>query len=210
MSRRIRSLEPFEARGSLAGGRLARVADRVRQRVATRLGVRPYRVFLTWTRYGLSQDSERGDGGQRPFARVELLPTPRVTDLTGVIRRSFSVGTVPDGSIRVDRISAAAYTSDVLKGTRIPALVGPEAQPLPRADQEGPGGEAQFAEGVDFFYEVVEDGRGDDPAARQRFRLLAEPYRDAGGAQWVVALQRADRAMGRDGNPEPDGFPTVP
>lgn len=206
--RRPRSLTTGETRRNLAE-RLQPIADRVRQRVAVRMGVRPYRVFLVWTRSGLSQDSERGDGRERLIARVEVLPAPRVTDLTGILRRSWSVGTVPEGSIRIDRITTT-FTDDVLRGIKIPALIGPETQARPRVDQPGPGGDEQFAQPVDFFWEVVEDGRGDDPAYRRRFRLLADPYRDPGGAQWVVALERADRDMKRDGTPENDGFPTLP
>lgn len=204
-----RPLRPQEARGTLAQ-RLSPIADRVRQRVAVRLGVRAYRVFLVWTKSGLSPESERGDGTERLIARVELLPAPRVQDMTGLLRRSWSVGTVPEGSVRVDRISSHAYSDDELRGVRIPASFG-ERQPLdPRWAQEGPGGDQQYAGPVDFFYEVVEDGRGDDPAIRRRFRLLSDPMRDPGGAQWIVALQRADRDMGRDGQPQTDGFPTLP
>lgn len=207
MPPRIRSLNPQEARTSLAQ-RLAPIVDRVRQRVATRLGVRAYRVFLTWTRSGLSQDSERGDGYERLVHHVELLPAPRVTDLTAVNYRSWSVGTVPEGSVRVDRVSAYAYTEDVLRGLRIPATPG-DGQPLPNWYAKGPGGDQQFAENVDFFYEVVEDGRGDQPPTRRRFRLMGDPWRDPGGAQWVIGLQRADKDLGRDGRPGNSGFPIV-
>lgn len=206
--RRPRPLTTGEARQSLAQ-RLAPRADRIRQRVAVQLGVRAYRVFLTWTVYGLSQDSERGDGTERLSYRVEILPAPRVTDLSAVTYRSWSVGTVPTGSIRVDRISAWAYTEDVIRGIRIPNTPGLGQQPLPDWYVEGPGGDVQFAAPVDFFYEVVEDGRGDDPAQRRRFRLMGDPFRRPDGAEWVIGLERADKDMKRDGNPETDGFPTV-
>lgn len=205
-----RSLTATQARGTLAQRRLAPLADRIRQRVAVRLGVRPYRVFLVWTRSGLSPNSERGEGIERILHRIEILPAPRVTDLTNVNRRSWSVGTVPEGSIRVDRVSSHAYSDDELRGLRIPAAFG-NHQPLsPRWAKRGPGGDIQFARSVDFFYEIVEDGRGDEPAYRRRFRLLTDPMRDPGGAQWIIALQRADRDTGRDGQPQGPTFPTVP
>jgi hypothetical protein len=204
-----RPITPTEARGTLAQ-RLSPIADRIRQRVAVRLGVRAYRVFLVWTKSGLSPESERGDGNERIIARVEILPAPRVLDLTGLLRRSFSTGTVSEGSIRVDRISSHAYSDDELRGNRVPAAFGAH-QPLdPRWAQQGPGGEVQFAQPVDFFYEVVEDGRGDDPAYRRRFSLMADPMRDPGGAQWIVALRRADRDLKRDGLPQAGGFPVIP
>lgn len=204
-----RPLTPGLARRSLAQ-RTAGIADRVRQRVSVHLGMRPYRVFLTWTKSGASSRSERGDGHTDVLERVEILPIPRVQDLTAINARSWSVGTVPEGSIRVDRVSAATFTEDVLRGLRIPKLVG-QGPPHQGFDSRGPGGDQQFARWADFFYEVVEDGRGDDPAYRRRFRLLGDPFRDVDGQQWVVLLQRADRDMKRDGTP-PDGggFPVVP
>lgn len=202
-------LFPDQARRSLAQ-RTARIADRVRDRVSVHFGMRPYRVFLTWTKSGLSPESERGDGTERILARVELLPVPRVSDLTALSFRSWSIGTVPEGSLRVDRVSAYYYSDDVLRGLRIP--YAPEGQPpVPGRYRSGPGGDQQYAQWADFFIEVVEDGRADDPAARRRFRLMGDPFRDTDGQQWTLLLQRADRDMGRDGLPNPSqGFPTLP
>jgi hypothetical protein len=124
-----------------------------------------------------------------------------VTDLTGLTARQWSVGVVPEGSIRLDRVSCAAYTEDELRGLKIPTFVGLDSQPPSLREHGGPGGEVQFSPTTDFFYEIVEDGRGDDPAARRRFRLLGQPYRAAGRVEWVVALQRADRDNQRNGRP---------
>lgn len=202
-------LTPQGARQSLAQ-RLAPRADRIRQRVAVHLGVRAYRVFLTWTKFGVSQDSERGDGTQRPLALVEILPSPRVSDLTAINYRSTSVGTVPEGSLRIDRISAFAYTEDALRGLKIPvAFAGSQPVPPPTG-QYGAGGDEEFAGPVDFYWVVVEDGRGDDPPIQRRFRLLGDPFRRPDGAEWVVFLQRADRDPDRAGNPQGGGFPALP
>lgn len=195
---KVRPISPVEARGSLAH-RLSRRADRVRQ-IATRLGVRPYRCFLTWTRSGLLPDSERGEGHERVLLRAEILPTPRVQDLTAIAARQWLIGNVPEGSLRVDRISAYAYGEDVLRGLKLPDVALPNAQPIPGRTRAGE--EREFAGSVDFFWEIVEDGRGDDPASRKRMRVFGGPYRDAGGVQWVVLLERASKDTGRDGRPE--------
>jgi hypothetical protein len=193
-----RALSPSQARGSLAE-RVGGIADMVRDRVSVRLGFRVYRVFLTWTRSGLSPRSERGDGRERLVARAELLPVPRVQDLSGLLRRSWSTGTVSEGSVRVDGVSVLRYTEDELRGLKVPD-----------------GCECELAEGeslrrnTDFFYEVVEDGRGDDPALRRRFRLMTAPFRDAERATWVLALEKSDRDSKRDGTPEGGSFPSLP
>lgn len=199
--RGFRPLTPWEARGSLAH-RLGRVGDRVRQRVSVRLGVNARRVFLVWTRWG---GVERGEGDEVVLLRAELLPTPRVSDASSISRRQWSVGAVPEGSVRVDRVSALAYTEDVLRGLRLPAVVGSGVQPVPGLFRKGKGGDVQFDKKVDFFYEVVEDGRGDDPPLHRRFSLLGDPWRRPDGVEWVVLLQRADRDPSRQGQPQQAG-----
>lgn len=98
---RPRPLNPFEAKRSLAN-RLAPTADRVRQ-IATRLGIRPYRCFLVWTRFS---GEDRGEGDENLIARVELLPTPKVSELTSQQLLLYGAGTLPTGSLRVEKVSA--------------------------------------------------------------------------------------------------------
>lgn len=188
-----RALRPNEARHTLAH-RLGPRVDRLRQ-LSTRFGLRPYRVFLTWTR---AQGAAVGRGDEAVVARVEILPTPRVTDMTALARRPWSVGQLPEGTVRVDRVSVL-FTADNLSGLVIPSdpprriptgqLVGGTAL-VPKTDPQ-----------IDFFYEVVEDGRGDDPSRRERFRLFGQPYRDAGGISWVVLLEAASDPTDRAGKP---------
>jgi hypothetical protein len=47
---------------------------------------------------------------------------------------------------------------------------------------------------------IQEDGRGDDPAPANRFRLAAWPHRHAGGVQWQVLLERTSADENRDGS----------
>ena len=174
---RPRPLTPAEAKRSLANRLGLRGADRLRQ-FSTRFGLRSRRVFLTWSRFS---GAERGEGTERVIARVEILPTPKVADATSVMRMPFAAGVLPVGSLRVSLISVK-FTADQLTGRRVP---GRGSEPI--------------AEPIDFFYELVEDGRGDDPAERQRFRVLGMPWRDEGNVGWNVLLERSSEDFARDG-----------
>jgi len=178
--------------------KLARRADRIRQ-IATKFGAMPYRVFLTWERWS---GGRVGAGDPAIYRRIELLPTPRVADMTAITLRTTPVGTFPEGSLRVDRVSCFAYTEDVLRGLAIPPAA-PNEQPQlpPMIDQRGPGADERFGPSMDFYYEVVEDGRGDDPAYRKRFRIMAGPWRNATGVEWAVVVQRASQDDDRRGQP---------
>jgi hypothetical protein len=173
---RIRALSPERARRTLAN-RLAPVGDRVRQ-IATRLGVRPYRVFLTWTQW---TGPERGEGTENLYARLEILPTPRVQSLDKLAFSLYHAGTITVGSVQVDRISLVQFTEDVLRGKSFPN------NPLPFGENPQ---EKHIPQPYEFFWEIVEDGRGDDPPKRERFRLMNRPMRQAGKLQWVCWLER--------------------
>lgn len=188
-----RPLTPQQARKTLAH-RLGPRVDRLRQ-ISTRFGLRPYRVFLTWTH---AQGALAGRGDESLIARVEILPTPRVTDMSALARRPWSVGQLPEGTVRVDRVSVL-FTADNLSG-----LVIPSDPPRRVPDGRRVGGTELVPSTdpqTDFFYEVVEDGRGDDPPRRDRFRLYGQPYRDAGAVSWVVLLEAASDPTDRAGQP---------
>lgn len=187
-------LPPDRARRTIAH-RLAPLIDRVRQ-IPTRLGIRSNRVFLVWTKYG---GDERGDGNEVEVGRLEILPTPRVADLTSLALNPFTGGILPAGSVRVDRISAR-FNMDVLQGKVVPA-----------AAVRG----APIKEPFDFFYEIVSDGRSDQPlqdsseaerlsggpsrAPRARFRLASFPERDEDSVQFSIILERISEDRTRDG-----------
>ncbi len=179
---RVKPLSPLEARRTLAH-RLGPRVDRIRQ-IATKLGIRSYRVYLTWEKW---TGKERGEGVMQLVRRIEILPTPKVEDLASVSFSLFAIGTFPVGTLRVSRISTAAFTYDMLTGHFVPE---PHEEKIP--------------EPYTFFYEVVEDGRGDDPAVRQRFRILGSPWRHAGGVEFRILLERVSEDLGRDGLPRKD------
>jgi hypothetical protein len=171
---RIGPLTPAQAKATLAQ-RLGRVADNVRQ-IATILGARPYRVFLVWTKWS---GQERGEGQEAEIRRVEILPTPRVANLDAITFSLYHAGTLPVGSVKVDRISVVSFSSDLLTGNYVPAEH-----------------EDFIPEPYEFMYEVVEDGRGDNPPTRSRFRLLSFPFRRATQVDWTIMLER----VGEDRN----------
>lgn len=184
---RPRALTQFEATRTLAN-RLGKRADDLRQ-FSTKFGARSKRVFLVWTRF---TGEERGEGDEKVLHRVELLPTPRVSELTAVSRRPLTEGTLTDGGVRVDGISVHRYTEDMLRGLTVPGEPGQPGTPIARDRGTDPK--------VDFFYEVVDDGRqGEGVAERQRFQLIGYPTRLETRVQFVVFLQRSSADMDRDG-----------
>lgn len=146
--------------------------DRARE-AASRIGARPYRLFLVWARWA-GQEREVGDGRADPCpVRYEVLPRPVVTGYAGLTRNPLAIGTVPTGTVRVTEVPLW-LPYEALRGRHHPEregmVQGPEA-------------------GVEFWYEVEVDGR-DHTARAQRFRLGAEPERDEENAQWVLVLER--------------------
>lgn len=185
---RVRPLSPVEAKRTLAA-RFGPRADRLRQ-LNTRFGIRPYRVFLIWT---LWTGSERGEGDEYEAKRVEILPTPKVSELTAFQLMAFSGGTLPVGSLRVSEISTR-FTADTLAGRTFPE------------------GEATVAQPYSFFYEVTEDGRADSQPMRAKCRLASAPFLNGGAVQWTIMLERISEDARRNGQSavgNDDGLPPV-
>jgi hypothetical protein len=178
----VRPLRPGEAGESLAS-RLSPVADRIRQ-LNTRFGVRPYRVFMTWTLWG---GAERGEGTEELKQRVELLPTPLVKSLDNIAFSPWHAGTLPVGSVRVSEVSAVAYGEDILRGL--------DRRLIPGLDLSG--ANPSIPEPWDFFYEIVEDRRGGECPDRPRFRLANVPFRLAETQEWNFTLERTSRERTR-------------
>lgn len=197
-----RLLSAEEASRTLVA-RLAPTVDRLRQRLTT-FGVRPYQVFLVWTRW---TGPERGEGSERILKRTAILPSPQVEDLTGISLQFFSGGVIPVGSVRVTGISAL-YAQDVLMGLTVPpdpeakraAFVAGKKVPNPETDSLAA---EEVLDPYEFFWEIVEDGRSNQgrPARRARFRPLSAPFRRADQFDWGILLERVDDDMNRSGQP---------
>lgn len=192
MANPLRGLSQAQAKRTLMA-RLAGTQERVgvidrAHMIAVRLGQRPYQVFLTWTRW---TGARRGEGEEQVLRRVEIAPTPVVSDLSAVSIQPYSAGTLPVGSVRVEQISAGRYREDYLRGKLIPPepLHGSVGTPLDEVRD-------------DFFFEVVEDGRNlpmGERAQRKRFRIFAGPFLSTCCTQYSVVLERMSADMERDG-----------
>ncbi len=172
-----RALSSLEARGTLVN-RLTTRVDRLRQ-FQTKFGMRSQRCFLVWTKYS---GTERGEGREVEVARVEILPTPKVVGLDAVSRSPMAAGILPIGSIRLEEVSMS-LGFDLLTGKVPPIAEGAVAIPEP----------------FDFYYELMEDGRGDAQPVRSKFRLSGTPMLREENLDWVVLLTRESLDANRDG-----------
>jgi len=196
-----RLLSAEEASNTLVA-RFAPTVDRLRQRLTT-AGLRPYQVFLVWTRWS---GPDRGEGRERILHRMPILPSPEVADLTGVSFQMFSGGVIPVGSVRVTGISMQ-YAQDTLIGLTVPADPHAANAAAAAGKRVNPETDSLAAEEVlppyEFFWEVVEDGRSNQgrPAYRTRYRPLSAPFRRADKFDWSILLERVSEDMERDGQP---------
>lgn len=164
---------PFSTAEQVVGGSLVSsltpVVDRLRD-LKTRLGARQYEVRLVWTRW---TGGRRGSGDEYIFREEQLLPTPRVADLTSVNKELTEVGLAEAGSLRVDEISPR-YSERRLLGFT---------------------GEEKLPDDVSFYWEVRTVHRPDGDV-RRRFFPMAAPSYSPTRFQWTVSLIRAhaDRA----------------
>lgn len=172
---KIGPLTPDKAKTTLIN-RLAGTVDRVRQ-INTNFGLRSQRVFLVWTKYS---GQERGDGREIELRRKEILPTPKVGPMNAISFTASTGGVMPVGTQRVQEISLT-FTADELQGMWVP-------EP-----------HEEIPDNYRFYYEIVEDGRGDRQAERQRFRLSAKPWRNESNVCWDIILERVSLDADRCG-----------
>ncbi len=146
--------------------------------------------------------AEVGVGRPILLREIELTPTPRISDLTGIGKDMDAVGLTERGGITVDQISGR-ISEDVLMGL------------LP--EFRVPGSVDALKDGLEFFWETSEntpagfvtpgfEGQerpSDQRPPRRRFHVSGTPHYDAGAFQWTVTLVRADGERGRDGEIEP-------
>jgi hypothetical protein len=180
LSGRLRPPEPQAMPQTLAG-RLVPLADRLRG-LKARFGIRPYRVFLVhavWT------GGKRGIGHQQLTSRFEIIPPPRVRDLSGVNRRLRAAGLTEEGDVTIDEISAK-YAEDDLMG-RTPDLQNPELRRTLRQD-------------VEFWWEVHEARAVGVPTVIRRYSPpTSVPTLSRDNMQWKVTLTKQGEDRGRNG-----------
>jgi len=166
---KVHPLAPGQFARSLAGS-LGPSLDEIRQ-IGTDLGLRPYRVFLVHWQWA----GEKGVGRPREISRREILPTPRVRDMSQASFLMSQFGMTEAGGIFIDRISTK-YSEDDLRG-RTPDLRNPARQQTNLAN-------------VEFFWEVREDRQTVPPPKPRRFTPGAVPMLSRSAMSWSLPLTK--------------------
>jgi hypothetical protein len=175
MSRPFTSLNAQTIARSLAR-KFVPIADNLRD-LYTKFGLRPYIVRIVRTRW---TDAERGEGGEFVVKSLDLLPTPKVSDLSAINEILHPIGLDEVGGIVVTELSGR-FTEEQLRGL------------------DDDGSEAARDEQVYWEIEFVRlDGREGE---RRRFQLSAAPYYNASTLQWSVKLERTHGERTRSGEP---------
>lgn len=170
------ALEDFNYKDSMLG-ELQDCVDYIRQ-IPVDLGARPYRVFLVWTRWS---GEDRGEGVESLVREEEILPVPKVQEISSVQLQLLDIGTDEQGSLQISQISPR-YTENQLLGRH----------------QDGSG----VARNETFSWEVrLDKGDVSDLKKRRRFMIKGVPSFKADSLQWTVNLIRAGSDREHDGRP---------
>lgn len=180
----VRPLRPDQLRQTLAS-KLVPVVDKIRQLNAT-FGTRPYRVFLV---HVLWSGGRIGAGTPAEVSRREILPTPKVVDLSSTVEMISAFGRTEDGSVVVEEISDKFSEDDLMGGT--PDLVDAANPNTGRSNAE-------------LIWEVQEQ-RGTEPTPVVRhYTPAAAPMRRPPMC-WRISLNKRDADRAR-----PQGAPGRP
>lgn len=170
------ALEDFNYKDSMLG-ELFECVDYIRQ-IPVDLGARPYRVFLVWTRWS---GEDRGEGVESLVREEEILPVPKVQEISSVQLQLLDIGTDEQGSLQISQISPR-YTENQLLGRH----------------QDGSG----VSRNETFSWEVrLDKGDVSDLKKRRRFMIKGVPSFKADSLQWTVNLIRAGSDREHDGRP---------
>jgi hypothetical protein len=178
-SREVRGLRSDEVPQTLAA-ELIPIVDEIRQ-LAVDLGANPYRVFLIHEQW---PGPRRGQGDPVVISCREIVPPPKVSDMTATRMMLRSVGLTEEGSLLVSQISGH-YTEDDLLGKTL--------------DLQDPVKSRTGAGDVDFFWEVVENRPSNPAPVRRRYRPDGVPMLSRDGFQWKVPLVKAEPNRSRQG-----------
>jgi hypothetical protein len=149
------------------------IVDSARQLI-NNFGLCPYRVFLI---HVLWPSGRRGVGNPVVISNRELLPAPKVVDMSATTEILQAFGRSEDGGLSVERISAR-YSEDDLLG------VTPDLKDLVPDSTD--------TANVDFFYEVQEARPTSPQPASRRYVPSSVPMLSRGGLSWKIALTKQD------------------
>ena len=180
----VRPLRPDQLRQTLAS-KLVPVVDKIRQ-LNTTFGTRPYRVFLV---HVLWSGGRIGAGTPAEVSRREILPTPKVVDLSSTVEMISAFGRTEDGSVIVEEISDKFSEDDLMGGT--PDLVDAANPNTGRSNAE-------------FFWETQEQ-RNTSPVPVVRHYVPAGAPTRKPPMGWRISLNKRDadrtRPQGAPGRP---------
>jgi hypothetical protein len=162
--------------------RLAPAVDRARA-LAGRLGFRPHRVFLV---HGRWTGDRRGEGQLLVTSRREILPAPRVRDVSTLKHVVRAMGRVEEGDVFVDEISVTYAEADLVGETddlRDPAV--------PRSSRDT----------SDFWWEVQERRPGCPTPTIRTFVPSGAPDIKRDDVMRTISLTKRDVDPGRAGDP---------
>lgn len=170
----------FKVTSQSLQGTLARklipVADQLRNLYSV-FGLRPYVVRIVQTQWSAGI---RNQGTEQVISSMDLLPTPLLSDLTGVAEINTAIGLDEIGEVMVSQISGR-YTEDQLRGF--------DASGHPIEKDES------------FYWECEFPTPGDGQGERRRFTIKAVPMFWSDKFQWTVRLEKARMDRSRDGTP---------
>ncbi len=149
------------------------LADSLRD-LLTKFGLRTYRVSIIRVQWS---GGRRGVGAPVVIASEDILPTPKISDLTALTEFVQPVGQDEIGGIEVSKISGR-YTEDQLRG------LGAGGEEIP-ADQE-------------VFWEVAYPDPASSTFIARRFQVRSAPTFSPGSFQWTVRLERSHEDRNRD------------
>jgi hypothetical protein len=157
---------------------LVPVADSIRD-LATEFGLRPYKVTLVRTRWS---GPVRNQGVESAVDEFVLVPTPLLTDMSGVAQINTAIGLDEFGEVLLQEISPTVR-EDQLRGH------GPNGEPI--------------APNENFYYEVEFPPPGfiDVDGTRRRFTIKGTPMYFADRFEWQVRLERQRGDRKRNGDP---------
>lgn len=174
MSRGFTKATPQIVKRSIAN-KLIRIGDKLRD-LNTRFGVRRYNVRILRT---VSDGEQRGAGVETVLSELLLLPTPKISDMSGLRAVLNLSGLDEVGDIQLSEVSAR-FTEDQLRG------YGEDGAPP--------------AKNENVYYEIEfvrTDGRDSD---RRRFVVATAPNNVPDNVEWVISLKRARGDRLRDGS----------
>jgi hypothetical protein len=165
-------LHPLAPGQKTLGESLGPTIDVIRQ-IGTSLGLRPYRVFLVHWEW----PQTKGIGAPVEISRREIMPTPKVADMSGMPFSLAAVGMTEMGGVRVSQISQR-FSEDDLIG-RTPDLRDTVHPKTSRGN-------------VEFFYEIVEARQTVPPPKPRRFVPQGVPMLNRTGMEWRLSLTRSE------------------